>query len=106
MMGKGKGKEAGSGKGKGKEAGVGKGKGKDAGLGKGKGKDRGFTLIEVLTTVVIVFVGAVFIHQGLIRCLEGMKRSERVLEETMTEQNKAHESLLEAAASNSSVQTR
>ena len=40
---------------------------------------RGFTLVEVLTTVVILSIGIVAIHQGFGRCLHALRSSEQSL---------------------------
>ena len=39
-------------------------------------RPKGFTLIEVLATLAIFSFGILFIHQGLSRCLEAIRRSE------------------------------
>ena len=40
---------------------------------------KGFTLIEVMVTVVVLTVGIVSIHQALSRCLRAVRHSEEVL---------------------------
>ncbi len=40
---------------------------------------KGFTLVEVMVTVVVLTVGIVAIHQALGRCLQAVKHSEEVL---------------------------
>lgn len=40
---------------------------------------KGFTLVEVLTTVTILFSAIFFIHQGFARCLQAIKHSEESL---------------------------
>ncbi len=46
-------------------------------------KSKGFTLVEVLITVVILTVGIIAIHQGFSRCLTGFKASEQSLYGTL-----------------------
>lgn len=44
---------------------------------------KGFTLVEVLITVVVLTVGMIAIHQGFSRCLTGFKASEQSLYGTL-----------------------
>lgn len=37
---------------------------------------KGFTLVEIMATLVILTAGLVTVHQAFVRCVEGVRRSE------------------------------